>query len=193
MESRGLTSAEAAARLIKFGWNELPSSQRKSIWKIALEVVQEPMFILLLICSALYLLLGDLVEGIILFLSIFVIIAITFYQSRKSERALEELKKLASPLVTVVRDGVQHRIPSRELVPGDVMLIKEGQRVAADARIIDGMNLCMDESILTGESLPVTKFVSSDETSMDSLVFSGTMAVQGFLRRSKPPERSRML
>ncbi|HNN69087.1 MAG TPA: HAD-IC family P-type ATPase, partial [Saprospiraceae bacterium] len=179
MESRGLTSAEAAARLIKFGWNELPSSQRKSIWKIALEVVQEPMFILLLICSALYLLLGDLVEGIILFLSIFVIIAITFYQSRKSERALEELKKLASPLVTVVRDGVQHRIPSRELVPGDVMLIKEGQRVAADARIIDGMNLCMDESILTGESLPVTKFVSSDETSMDSLVFSGTMAVQG--------------
>ena len=180
MESRGLTSAEAAARLIKFGWNELPSSQRKSIWKIALEVVQEPMFILLLICSALYLLLGDLVEGIILFLSIFVIIAITFYQSRKSERALEELKKLASPLVTVVRDGVQHRIPSRELVPGDVMLIKEGQRVAADARIIDGMNLCMDESILTGESLPVTKFVSSDETSMDSLVFSGTMAVQGY-------------
>lgn len=138
------------------------------------------MFILLIICSALYFFLGDHVEGIILFASIFVIIAITFYQHRKTERALEELKKLASPMVTVQRDGQLQRIASRELVPGDLMIIKEGQRVAADARLVHALNLSMDESILTGESLAVTKVVALDQTSPEGMVFSGTLAVQGY-------------
>jgi P-type Ca2+ transporter type 2C len=118
----GLTSIEAKQRLESEGYNELPSSRPKNIWRIALEVFKEPMFILLITCGALYILLGDYREGIILLGTILIIIFITFYQYRKTERALEALKKLASPRTLVIRDGKEVRIPGREVVPGDVMV-----------------------------------------------------------------------
>jgi P-type Ca2+ transporter type 2C len=172
---QGLTTSTATQRLKNYGYNELPSARPKNIWRIAAEVVKEPMFLLLLSCSTLYTILGDYKEGVILVAAIFVIIGITFYQYRKTERALDALKKLSSPRALVIRDGVEVRIAGRELVPGDVIILHEGDRIAADAMLIDSSNLTVDESLLTGESIAVTKTVDDGK----SVVFSGTLVVQG--------------
>lgn len=171
---KGLDSQEAANRLRSAGYNELPSAQPKSVWKIAMEVIREPMFLLLFGCGTLYMVLGDYREGTALLAAIFMVIGITFYQYRKTERALEALRSLSSPRVLVVRDGQELRIAGREVVPGDVMILQEGDRVAADATLVDSTNLNIDESLLTGESAPVSKSVENNST-----VFSGTLVVQG--------------
>lgn len=171
---QGLSTTEAQARLKSHGFNELPSAKPKNIWRIALEVVKEPMFLLLISCASLYVLLGDYREGIILLSAIFVIIGITFYQSQKTERALEALRNMASPRALVIRDGLETRIAGREVVPGDVIVLNEGDRIAADGVLIDSLNLTVDESLLTGESVAVNK--AMDEKSK---VFSGTLVVQG--------------
>ncbi|MDI1307560.1 cation-transporting P-type ATPase [Flavobacterium sp. AED] len=156
----GLNTAEAQEKLKVFGFNELPSAKTKSIWRIALEVMKEPMFILLISCGVLYILLGDYREGIILLSAILVIIFITFYQYQKTEKALEALKKLSSPRALVIRDGKEIRI-------------------AADAKVLDSINLTVDELLLAGESVAVTKSVQTDDSDSHGLVFSGTLGVQG--------------
>jgi P-type Ca2+ transporter type 2C len=171
----GLTSSEAQARLIKFGLNELPSAKPKNIWGIAKEVLKEPMFMLLIACGTLYMMLGDYQEGIIMMLAIFVIIGITFYQYRKTERALEALKNLSSPRALVIRDGVEIRIAGRDVVPGDILVLHEGDRIAADGLLIQSANLSVDESVLTGESLAVMKSHEGEKAK----IFSGTLVVQG--------------
>jgi Ca2+-transporting ATPase len=170
----GITSAQANEQLKKYGWNELPSVKAKGVWRIAREVVQEPMFVLLLGCGSVYLLLGDYTEGIILLCWVFVIIIITFYQHRKTEKSLEALRKLASPRALVIRDGIETRISGRDVVPDDVVILHEGDRVPADAYILESNNLTVDESLLTGESIPVTKNVNTENR-----IFSGTLVVQG--------------
>lgn len=177
---RGLSKKDVDARLKQFGYNELPSSQPKNIWRIAVEVMKEPMFLLLISCGVLYMLIGDYREGMILLSAIFVIIFITFYQYRKTERALEALKNLSSPRAMVFRNGVEVRIPGREVVPDDVLILNEGDRVPADASVLDSTNLTVDESILTGESVAVRK-TSEGKTSEESnhRIFSGTLVVQG--------------
>jgi Ca2+-transporting ATPase len=175
----GLNTAEAQEKLKIFGYNELPSAKPKSIWRIALEVMTEPMFILLISCGVIYILLGDYREGIILLSAIFVIIFITFYQYQKTEKALEALKKLSSPRALVIRDGKEIRIPGREVVPDDIIVLNEGDRIAADAKVLDTINLTIDESLLTGESVTVTKNVQTDESDSHGFVFSGTLVVQG--------------
>lgn len=172
---KGITTSEAAKRLDQFGYNELSSSRPKTILAIALEVVKEPMFILLISCGILYMILGDYKEGIILVSTILIIINITFFQHRKTERALEALKKLSSPRALVIRDGIEKRIPGREVVPGDVVIINEGDRIPADGKIIETLNLQVDESIITGESLPVDKGNVSD----DERLLSGTLVTKG--------------
>ncbi|MFN3445846.1 MAG: cation-transporting P-type ATPase, partial [Bacteroidia bacterium] len=152
---RGLSKHEAEQLLQKFGYNELPSAKPKNLLRIALEVIKEPMFLLLLACATIYLLVGDHTEGIIMFSSIVLIVSITFYQYRKTEKALDALKKLASPRVLVKRDGEEIRIAGRDLVPGDVMMVNEGDRIAADAILLACVNLKVDESILTGESIAI--------------------------------------
>ncbi len=174
----GLNDLEVLHQRKKFGFNELPLSKPKRIWKIALEVVQEPMFILLLVCGLLYILLGDAQEGFVLISSIILIIVITFYQYQKTERALDELKKLSSPRATVIRNGLETKIPGRELVPGDIVMVHEGDRIPADGHVLMSGNLNIDESILTGESLPVLKTNTSDRSS-SSEVYNGTLVVQG--------------
>lgn len=177
--SEGLTSAEVKERLVTYGYNELASVKPKSILHIALEVVKEPMFILLISSGILYIILGDLAEGIILLSTILIIVFITFYQYQKTEKALDALKKLASPRASVIRDGVVKRITGREVVPDDLLILNEGDRIAADCRIINTVNLTVDESMLTGESIPVTKSSQSDLANHSGLVFSGTLVVQG--------------
>lgn len=172
---RDLTSAEASERLKQHGYNELVGEGPKNIWRIALEVIREPMFLLLIGCGTLYMLLGDYREGIVLVSSILIIIGITFAQYRKTERSLEALRNLATPRALVVRDGKKVRIAGREVVPGDILVLHEGDRIAADATIVECIHLSVDESLLTGESMPVSKNTDVG----NSAVFSGTLAVQG--------------
>lgn len=172
MPHNGLNTTEAAARLKQYGYNELPGSRPKTVWRIALEVIKEPMFLLLIGCGTVYMLLGDYREGIILLSTIFIIIFISFFQHRKTEKALEALKQLSSPRALAIRDGKEVRIPGREVVPGDLLHVCEGDRVPADAEILETTHLQVDESLLTGESAPVLKPLSAP-------VFSGTLVVQG--------------
>lgn len=151
----GLTNKEALDALKRWGFNELPASRDKSLWDIAKSVMREPMFLLLLGCGFLYMLLGDYREGLVLSLAIFLIIGITFFQYKKTTRALELLKKLASPFVFVIRDDREIRLPAREVVPGDLIVLKEGGRVGADATLVEAEALFIDESLLSGESFAV--------------------------------------
>jgi Ca2+-transporting ATPase len=183
---RGLSDAEAAERLHRDGPNELPSSKPRSLLAITAEVVREPMFLLLVGCGTLYLFLGDVAEAALLLGFVFVVMGITLFQERKTERALEALRDLSSPRALVIRDGRQKRIAGSEVVRDDVLLLAEGDRVPADAVVLSCVNLSADESLLTGESVPVRKVPAGGDEAVgrpggDDLpfVFSGTLVVQG--------------
>jgi len=169
---QGLSAVEAAARLAAEGPNLLPGATRRGTLWIALEVLREPMFLLLVAAAAIYMLLGDVREALVLGASIVVVMAITVIQERKSERALEALRDLSSPRALVMRDGAVQRIAGSEVVRGDLLLLSEGDRVPADGRLLAVNDLMADESLLTGESLPVEKRA-------DMPVYSGTMVVRG--------------
>ncbi len=154
---RGLSAAEAAEKILTEGYNELPESQKHGIFGIIIGVVKEPMFILLVVSGLIYFVLGDVTEGILLMSFVFVIIGITVYQERKTERALEALRNLSSPRALVIRDGEQKRIAGREVVTGDMLILVEGDRIPADGVLISSNNVSVDESLLTGESVPVRK------------------------------------
>ncbi len=132
---KGLTSTEAAARLMSEGFNELPAGKKRTFVDTALDVMKEPMFLLLIAGGAIYLLIGDVEEALMLLGFVFVVIGITIYQERKVERALEALKSLSSPRALVIRDGVASRIPGRDVVRGDIIILAEGDRVPADALV----------------------------------------------------------
>jgi Ca2+-transporting ATPase len=183
---RGLAEEEAAERLRLDGHNELPSTKRRSILAIAFEVLREPMFLLLVACGTIYLLLGDVQEALLLLGFVFVIMGITLYQERKTERALEALRDLSSPRALVIRDGVEKRIAGRDVVHGDTLVVTEGDRVPADAILLSAVNLSVDESLLTGESVPVRKIAAEEIAPMSQpggddlpFVFSSTLVVQG--------------
>ena len=183
---QGLTDQEARERLAEDGYNELPSTKKRTFFHIFWEIVREPMFLLLIICGILYLVLGDLEEAIMLMGFVIIIIGITLYQEQKTERALEALRDLSSPRALVIRDGQKLRIAGREVVRDDILLLSEGDRVPADATILTTTNFSVDESLLTGESVPVRKKAWSGET-MDThpggddlpFIYSGTMVVKG--------------
>ena len=183
----GLSEKEAAHRLANEGPNELPSAKPRSILAIAFSVVSEPIFLLLIACGAIYLLLGDAREASMLLGFVFVVIGLTLYQQRKTERALEALRDLSSPRALVIRGGEQRRIPGREVVRGDAIVLTEGDRVPADALVISCTNLTVDESLLSGESASVRKAFSTEAIAEMSrpggedspFVFSGTLVVQG--------------
>ena len=179
----GLSSEEAAARLAFEGPNEIPSARRRSLLRLAGDVLREPMILLLVACGAIYLALGDLREALILLASVFIVIGITLYQNRRTERALEALRDLSSPRALVVRDGEAKRIAGREVVRGDLVLVSEGDRVPADGDVLWQSHVSADESLLTGESVPVDKRPLADGGSgaaaPESRVFSGTLVVTG--------------
>lgn len=162
----GLSQAVAVQRLKAEGYNELPSAKPHSTLGIILDVLKEPMFLLLLICGGIYLTLGDTTEALVLLSFVLLIISITFYQERKTERALEALRDLSSPRSMVLRDGKQQRIAGREVVRGDIIFLVEGDRVPADAVLLYNLNLYADESLLTGEPVPVRKVAGKVGTAM---------------------------
>ncbi|MEG1899450.1 MAG: cation-translocating P-type ATPase [Bacteroidales bacterium] len=182
----GLTNEEVKEKFHKDGYNEIQGGKSKNILTVMLGVIKEPMFLLLVACGTLYMFLGDIQEGIMLLGFVFVVMGIEFYQEQKSEKALEALKDLASPRALVIRDGVELRIAGREVVCGDILVLQEGDRVPADATVLKATSLLVDESLLTGESVPVRKHNWAGEKDDiqpggDDLpfVYSGSMVVQG--------------
>ena len=184
----GLSAGDARARLASEGFNELPQPNRRTPLRIVMEVMREPMLALLLAGGAIYLLLGSPVEAIILLVFAMLSIAITVVQESRSERVIEALRELTSPRALVIRDGRRLRIPGRDVVRGDLVALAEGDRVPADARLVEGHDLQTDESLLTGESVPVRKVASPAPEQGQALrpggddlpvVFSGSLVVRG--------------
>ena len=185
---RGLDEADAQARLMAEGYNELPQPDRRTPFLIAIEVLREPMLALLLVGGIVYLLLGDLKEAIILVAFATMSIVITVVQEARTERVLEALRDLTSPRALVIRNGERKRIAGRDVVRGDLIVLSEGDRVPADAILLQSQDLQADESTLTGESVPVRKAARPDRDSTemhrpggDDLpeVFSGSLIVRG--------------
>ncbi|MDD0838761.1 cation-translocating P-type ATPase [Curvibacter sp. HBC61] len=170
---QGLTAATAQRRGQEEGANTLAVSQRRPWRTLAWEVVREPMFLLLLGSGALYLLMGDAQEALILLGFVAIIMAVTVLQERRTDRALGELRALSSPRAQVMRDGVPQRIPGAAVVRGDLLLLSEGDRVPADGVLWQAHELSTDESLLTGESEPVTKHAPTDRVLAGTLVLSG--------------------
>ena len=174
---RGLGSADAAARLLRDGPNALPQAEHRSRWAIVLSVLREPMLLLLLAATAVYLVLGDAGEALLLAVSVLAVIGLTIYQEQKSERALEALRELGSPRARVLRDGSPRVLPAGALVVGDVILLAEGDRVPADARLLEDTDLHVDESLLSGESVPVRRHIGGPAEA--ALVHASTLVVSG--------------
>jgi P-type Ca2+ transporter type 2C len=177
---QGLSATVAAERLAADGPNELPQDRKRNVIALLFEMAREPMILLLIAAAVLYALIGDAKEAITLAASVVFMIAITFAQEWKTERALRSLKDLSSPRAQVIRDGNALRIPGRDVVRGDWVVLSEGDRVPADGDVIDAQNALVDESILTGESVPVQKLARGNGESNDNTrVFSGTLVVRG--------------
>jgi P-type Ca2+ transporter type 2C len=186
---RGISSQAAARRLADDGPNELPTAKPRNLRQQAWGVVRQPMLLLLLGAGTVNFLLAEPLDGMILMSFVVVVIAISIYQEHKTENALAALRDLSSPRALVVRDGQQVRIAGRDVVRGDVVLLTEGDRVPADAVLVDSVNVSVDESALTGESAPVRKTPARPEAATDRMgrpggeatpwVFSGTLVVRG--------------
>ncbi len=174
-EQEGLTTAQVAQAMQSGGRNVLPGQEPKSFMAICLEVITEPMFLMLVVAGGLYLILGDRAEAIFLLGSVFVIIGMTIFQQRKTQRALDALRDLSAPRALVIRDGKETRISGSDVVQGDVLILHEGDRVPADSTLLDG-KLDIDESLLTGESVPVTKFSEGGE---QGALFASTVVTRG--------------
>jgi Ca2+-transporting ATPase len=175
----GLSTIEVAAKQAAMGFNELATDQRRTLVRIALEVIREPMFLLLMGAGSIYLLMGDIHEAMVLLGFVFVIMGVTVIQERHTERALDALRDLSSPRALVIRDNQPVRIPGREVVLGDTLVLTEGDRVPADGILLAAHELSVDESLLTGESIAVAKSAAGDEYGENRRVFAGTMATSG--------------
>ncbi|MFN0194763.1 MAG: cation-translocating P-type ATPase [Aestuariivirga sp.] len=186
--ARGLSGTEAQSRLKSEGYNELPQASRRTPMRIVLEVLREPMLLLLLGGGAIYMLLGEPQDAIILLAFAMMSVVITVVQESRTERVLDALRELSSPRALVIRGGERKRIPGREVVRGDIMVLAEGDRVPADAVLLEANDLQTDESLLTGESVPVRKIAAdgsvpgtAQRPGGDDLptVFSGSLVVRG--------------
>jgi len=184
--SQGLSEKEASSLLEKEGPNELPSQKKQGLFQIFLRVLSEPMLLILLLIGSVYVFSGEMQDALVLLLFVFVIIGITFYQENKSEKTLDALRNLSSPRALVLRDGKKRRIPGREVVKGDIVFLEEGDRIPSDAVLLSCLNLYVDESLLTGESIAVRKMPKEEEKENVSpggedapFVYSGSLVISG--------------
>ncbi len=185
-EPTGLTDEVVRARLRDEGPNELPQPPRRGWWRLAGEVLREPMVLLLVIAGLVYLALGDVGEALMLLAFVLITTAITIVQARRTERVLEALRDLSSPRALVLREGRRLRVAGRDLVRGDLIVLAEGDRVPADAVLLQANDLQTDESLLTGESVPVRKQAAAVAGAIErpggedlASVFAGSMVVRG--------------
>ena len=183
----GLSSGEAKRRLERYGANELKEMKKESLLQKFLGQFKETLIIILIISAIIAAFLGG-EEGIVDAVAIIVIVILNailgFVQDYRAEKSLEALKKLAAPQARVMRDGKDMRIPASELVPGDILLVESGDRLPADARVIHTVDMRVDESSLTGESVPVGKESSpvrkdAQVSDRKSMLFMGTAVAYG--------------
>lgn len=184
----GLSSETAAERLARDGPNELPRADRHSVLQIVFEVLREPMLALLLVGGVAYLLLGDLTEALILLGFATFSIGVTVVQESRTEHVLDALRDLSAQRAQVVRDGARQHIAARDVVCGDILVLEQGDRIAADAQLFEAADLQTDESLLTGESLPVGKVPAPDTAVSEPrrpggedqpFVYSGSLVTRG--------------
>ena len=183
----GLSEASAKTRLLEEGPNELPKHNQRTAFRIILEVLREPMLALLIGGGVVYLAIGDVKEAIILLVFACLSVLITVVQEARTERVLDALRDLTSPRALVIRGGERKRIAGREVVRGDLIILAEGDRVPADALLLSAQDLQADESLLTGESVPVRKREAAASQDIpprpggDDLpfVYSGSLIVRG--------------
>jgi len=181
----GLTSGEAAGRLLEIGPNELQAAHRVSPWEILLEQFKNVLILILLVATTISLFLGHGIESVVIAIIVLFAVGLGFVQEYRAERAIEALRQMAAPTATVLRDGTENKIPAREVVPGDVILLRTGDRVPADARLIETVNLQLEEAALTGESVPVEKHIRALEHAdlpigdRKNMVYAGTAVTYG--------------
>lgn len=174
----GLSSTVASERLEREGKNLLPGSIPASAFKLVFEVITEPMFLMLLAAGGLYLMLGDRGEAVFLLAVVFIIIGMTLFQHHRTQRQLEALRELSAPRALVVRDGVEKRIAGSDVVRDDLLILREGDRIAADAVLLEG-SLEVDESLLTGESVAVLKLAQGQTDSGQTKLYASTVITKG--------------
>jgi Ca2+-transporting ATPase len=174
----GLTTVEALRRIARYGPNELEATRSNRWWKSALNIVREPMFILLALAFALYALLGDTTESVMMLVSIVFVVGIEMYQEARSEKALAALRRYTQARVRTLRDGTWSEVESAALAPGDVVRLEEGERIPADGRVLRQNDLAVDEAVLTGESLPVEKAAGGDPVYQGTTVVAGECVVE---------------
>lgn len=158
--------------MIKFGPNSLDEDRRRSRFALIFSVLREPMLLLLIAAGVLSFLLADLTDAILLMATVVIVVGISLYQQQRTNKALAALRDLTAPMARVIRDGIESRISSHDVVPGDILLLAEGDRVVADSKLISNSSLEFDESLLTGESIPVAK-------SIGEVAFTGSLVVRG--------------
>lgn len=168
----GLTKSQVIQIQAKHGLNEISVADKKTVLKLLLRILAEPTFALLLLAGSIYLFIGKLDDALILLGFICISVGITLFQERKSEKAIDALKELSSPRAIVIRDGVTQRIAGKDIVVGDILILEEGDRIPADALLLEAHELLVDESLLTGESEPAKK----EDTNR---VHSGCMVIRG--------------
>ena len=151
---QGLTKSQVIKLQAQHGFNELAVADKKTLFKLLLKILSEPTFALLLLAGSIYLFIGKIDDALILIGFIFISIGITLFQERKSEKAIDALKELSSPRAIVIRDGITQRIAGKDIVIGDILILEEGDRIPADALLLEAYDLLVDESLLTGESEP---------------------------------------
>lgn len=183
-KKEGLSSSEVEKRLAEFGPNKIEASKRTPIWRLLFRQFVNPLILILLAASIVKLSLSSFLDGVVLLLTVALMILIGFFQELKAEKAMQALKKLASHKTKVCRDGKPNLIPSEELVPGDLILLEMGDKIPADARLVEARNLKIDESMLTGESLPVEKGILPLENDLavadrKNMIYEGTVVAYG--------------
>jgi Ca2+-transporting ATPase len=185
VSTEGLTAGEALRRLAEYGPNELQAAERISPWALLAAQLKNVLIVILLVATALSAFLGHAVEAIAITVIVLFAVLLGFVQEYRAERAIEALKQMAAPGATVLRDGREAKVPAREVVPGDVLLLATGDRIAADARLIEAINLQVQEAALTGESVAVEKrsaaLPGGDLAIGDrrNMVYAGTSATYG--------------
>ena len=181
---RGLTAHEAQDRLLKFGANELAKEERASPIALFLAQFKNTLIIILIVATVLSALLGEIIDAAIIAVIVLFCAVLSFVQEYRADNALKALKKMLAPTIRVLRDGAETRIPSREVVPGDIMVLEAGDRLPADARLVEVHSLQCDEAPLTGESFPVEKSLTlmpPDAAVGDrrNVVYTGTTVTYG--------------
>ncbi|HSN89012.1 MAG TPA: HAD-IC family P-type ATPase, partial [Thermoanaerobaculia bacterium] len=182
--ARGLGAEEAAKRLLEHGPNEIQAAESVSPWTVFASQFKNVLVIVLIAAVVMSAVLGHMVEAIVIGAILLLSVLLGFIQEYRAERAIEALREMAAPTATVLRDGQQREVAARELVPGDVLLLSAGNRVPADARLVESMNLKAEEAALTGESVPVDKSAAALEGELGvgdrrNLVFAGTAVTYG--------------